>query len=79
MDIKKINRSSLALFNSIILALILVILSYMAFNGNGRYQLHSGLVMDTKTGTVYPFRGAHFKFILNKDGYYERITPPKIN
>ena len=78
MDIKKINRSSLALFNSIILALILVILSYMAFNGNGRYQLHSGLVLDTKTGTVSYFRSDNYKFIINKDGYYERIKTPKI-
>jgi len=79
MEIKKINRSSLALFNSIILALILVILSYMAFNGNGRYQLHSGCVLDTKTGTVSYFRSDNYKFIINKDGYYERIKKPKIN
>jgi len=78
MDIKKINRSSFAFFNSIILALILVILSYMAFNGNGRYQLHSGLVLDTKTGTVSYFRSDNYKFIINKDGYYERIKTPKI-
>ncbi|NLX84899.1 MAG: hypothetical protein GXZ00_04695 [Synergistaceae bacterium] len=70
------SSSKQNLFNSGILALILVVLLYIAFSGNARYQWEKGMLLDTRRGTVYylDFDGNNkylVKFVL-EDGYLKR-------